>query len=142
MQPDSPHPGHSHTLTCNCGFYTTLADYMLTHVAEGNCMPSESQLQLVMQKLNLIDNEQRLLRNRLNNLEAESTKLNRILVYARNVLPPRRQQKNCRQCGKLTYDKFGGTALCAHHVSRGGQRDINNILEELIYGPDITPNGN
>ncbi len=129
-QPTRPAPA----LNCQCGFFTSHPDYMLLHLAEGNCVPSDGQCNLMRNRVAAIHTELVAVGVQQSRLQNEQMRLSMILQMAVTPLVARRANaRHCRQCGKLTVDKFGDAPQCERHtvVSTLPARVRSNVVSIL-----------
>jgi len=130
----NPAKNTNSALTCSCGFFTSHADYMLLHLKESgsDCIWNDAQRAMALARMRRINLEIQIANETLALLEVELSYLSKIYQSKPEAKAPR--QRNCRKCGKLTFDRFGGTAFCLKHV--GVDSDVASVLEEFLYGKD------
>lgn len=134
---------------CSCGFSTSLIRYMLQHLMEGNCKPSDAQCFAVRQRMSEIHTSKMALADAVQKLNDEEYALSGILALAAKPIVKAKKPRACCICGKSTNDLFGEVPQCLRHtggkqemvvkgkvftVSDQDKRKVSDIIEGLLYG--------
>jgi len=133
----------SQGLRCSCGFGTSLASYMLLHLSEGDCIPSDSQAAMIRSRLSEIQIARMGLQDSLAKLADEVKSLDSILRLLQYPIIKDRKDRLCRVCGKPTKDRFGASPQCLRHIKATSMEDAIRatvILEQLMSGDDDDSN--
>src|SRR5215510_9839268 len=113
------HQPPAHSLTCSCGFFTSLTDYMLVHLRQGNpeCVWTDGQRALVQARMRTID---AIMRAAQETMQLAASELDNLrAVFQHKPEDPRRKVRRCFKCGKKTSNKFGERYQCEEHVAKG-----------------------
>lgn len=139
----------SQTLKCSCGFYTTLSSYMLLHLSEGRCVPTDGHCHLVRQRLSELHVRRMGLADTLVKLEEEERSLGGILALAEKPIVRARARRPCCICHKLTNEMFGEVPQCVRHtggksvvaahgkvveVTDEQKAKLSGLIEDAFYG--------
>ena len=134
---------------CSCGFSTSLTAYMLLHLSEGNCKPSDAQCAAVRHRLSEIHVSRMALNDTLTKLQNEEESLAKILLLQEKPITKAPKARMCCICKKPTNDMFGEVPQCLKHtagkqemmvkgkvitVSDQDKRKVSDIIEGLLYG--------
>lgn len=135
--------------TCSCGFYTSSMPYMLLHLSEGNCKPSDAQAFAVRQRLSEIHIAKMALEDSKVKLEQEEYSLAGVLALVEKPITKAPKARACCICKKPTNDLFGDVPQCLKHTAKASEmvvkgkvvtisdqdrRKVSDIIEGLLYG--------
>jgi hypothetical protein len=129
----------SQGLHCSCGFGTSIASYMLLHLSEGSCIPSDAQAAMIRRRLSEIHIARMGLQDTLAKLDDETRSLDSILRLLQYPIIRDRKDRLCRVCGKPTKDRFGASPQCLRHIKATSVEDAIRatvILEQLMSDDD------
>lgn len=136
---------------CHCGFSTSSHSYMLLHLSEGNCQPSDAQCMLVRVRLSEIHTSRMALVDTIQKLQDEEVSLGGILALAAKPITKAAKARSCNVCKKLTNDLFGDVPQCGKHTGGKSEmivkgrvfniddrqkRAVSDIVENLLHGTD------
>lgn len=118
-------------LNCHCGFFTSIADYMLLHLRE-QCGAewTDGQRALVRHKIASLEARIRAAHETITLGDTEVAYLRKIFQHKPEARP---RDRACGICKRPTKEMFGGTPQCAKHVANGNAA-VTSILAELMYG--------
>lgn len=131
-------PTGSKSLTCACGFSTSLPSYMLAHLSEGNCQPSDAQSVILRSRLSEIHTARMALTDRMASLELEQTAINAILRMSKEPVVKRATARPCQICGTMTKERRGKYPQCPKHEDSNAdaRMQLRRMMESLLESSD------
>lgn len=120
------------SLKCSCGFYTSDAAHMRSHLLSSDCKPTGAHGAMILERVRAIAREREGYTSRIESLNHEEHELLAVLHMIEHPIVRASRPRLCNVCKKPTTEFFGQIPQCLKHTQGGAQ--VASILEGLLYG--------
>lgn len=125
-------PSFKH-LECDCGYATSMAIYMRSHLAEGNCKPSDAHCAMIRTRLSEIATLRMATLDTIASYDNESLALFHILTMEERPIVKPPKERHCRICHRLTKETRNSAPECSYHTAKVDSAMLS-IIEDMMYG--------